>query len=432
VGSTFKLVVTGSGVTKPGFGMIVLRFAFDKDRLFLEKNDDGTDAISLNSKFGSGMRMFEANNNEGFVDILGTLNKTESQITGVVNPFITFVFKVKSAGNANVQFLQNPADDIKYGIYGTDSDNNEFFYAWENASFDLILTEPTTAVDGDWSDWSVCSVDCDGGTRTRTCTNPAPINGGAVCVGESEEACNTGACDNSVDGGWSDWGVCSAECDGGQQTRTCTNPIPSGGGTSCDGDDSRECNTHACDDGTPRLSFDFTFAGVRAGSKCIKNKTVTVTVLKGGLREEYKDVPIVATGDKNSRNETIFRVSSLTITEFSDLTSLSVFVKGTKHLQMKFGVDGQNEFYNQSGGQLRVEAGKVFDFSEYSLLAGDVDGSGTIDGLDFAEIKKRAAAFETTEEGEESQFDLDGSCMVNSIDMALLVQSLNEKYDQVY
>ena len=56
-------------------------------------------------------------------------------------------------------------------------------------------------VDGGWSDygdWSKCSVDCGDGvqTRSRSCDNPAPANGGAGCEGKDTETrtCNMGVC----------------------------------------------------------------------------------------------------------------------------------------------------------------------------------------------------------------------------------------------
>ena len=58
-----------------------------------------------------------------------------------------------------------------------------------------------SAVDGDWSDWnewSECSADCGEGTQTRsrTCSNPAPANGGAECEGDAVEtqSCNSDPC----------------------------------------------------------------------------------------------------------------------------------------------------------------------------------------------------------------------------------------------
>lgn len=55
------------------------------------------------------------------------------------------------------------------------------------------VTAPTP-VDGGWSLWSGCSATCGGGTKTRSCNNPAPSNGGATCVGESSQSCNTEPC----------------------------------------------------------------------------------------------------------------------------------------------------------------------------------------------------------------------------------------------
>ena len=53
---------------------------------------------------------------------------------------------------------------------------------------------PAPPVDGGWSDFSSCSVSCGGGTQTRSCTNPAPENGGAACSGPGSQSCNTQAC----------------------------------------------------------------------------------------------------------------------------------------------------------------------------------------------------------------------------------------------
>ncbi|XP_046580694.1 SCO-spondin-like [Haliotis rubra] len=60
-------------------------------------------------------------------------------------------------------------------------------------------------IDGGWSGWAVwtqgCSADCSSATgtdtRTRTCTNPAPVNNGSTCAGDSEEQ-RTVQCDTST------------------------------------------------------------------------------------------------------------------------------------------------------------------------------------------------------------------------------------------
>ncbi|XP_067685279.1 SCO-spondin-like [Haliotis asinina] len=97
----------------------------------------------------------------------------------------------------------------------------------------------TVYVNGGWSEWSsvtrACSATCGQSvngtdTRTRTCTNPVPVNGGRACSGNPLDTqivtCQVPTCDN----GWGEWSFwrryCSATC-GGQvfgvenRTRVC-------------------------------------------------------------------------------------------------------------------------------------------------------------------------------------------------------------------
>jgi len=149
----------------------------------------------------------------------------------------------------------------------------------DGASSSSEINPPTVppspvAIHGAWSSWngwtdqSTCSASCGGGaksqSRSRTCTNPTPENGGDSCAGASEEkqniSCNTQACAPVVDGAWSAWsiwamqGSCTASCGPGfanyKRVRTCTNPSPSGGGTGCSGDsfetEVQSCNLGPC------------------------------------------------------------------------------------------------------------------------------------------------------------------------------------------
>ncbi len=77
------------------------------------------------------------------------------------------------------------------------------FHFFNNSSiFDLYIF---SSVDGgytEWSVWSTCTLTCVSGTQTRTrqCTNPEPLYGGALCSGDSSanQACNEVDCPSKL------------------------------------------------------------------------------------------------------------------------------------------------------------------------------------------------------------------------------------------
>ena len=103
----------------------------------------------------------------------------------------------------------------------------------------------------DWSDWSACSAECEGGTQTRTRTVVVPAeNGGEACPDLEEQiACNEHPCPIDCEvSDWSEWSVCSAECEGGTQTRARTVVVPAeNGGEACPNlEEQQACNEHSC------------------------------------------------------------------------------------------------------------------------------------------------------------------------------------------
>ncbi|WAR09785.1 HMCN1-like protein, partial [Mya arenaria] len=132
----------------------------------------------------------------------------------------------------------------------------------------LLLILEIASVDGqwaEWSTWSVCPVTCGNGTRTRTrlCSNPAPVHGGDDCMGNGTDitTCVLDPCPvlpfqnktNIVDGAWSvwtSWSPCSVTCDSGlsHRNRACNNPPPSPHGSPCNGTaaDWKICKSQPC------------------------------------------------------------------------------------------------------------------------------------------------------------------------------------------
>ncbi|XP_041474682.1 coadhesin-like [Lytechinus variegatus] len=107
-------------------------------------------------------------------------------------------------------------------------------------------------IDGEWTawtDWGPCRArvcrKLGNRVRKRSCSNPEPQHGGRSCDGSGfqTEKCKKAGC--PVHGGWSQWtdsSECSSPCGYStrNQTRSCTNPIPTNGGKECEGESSKQ------------------------------------------------------------------------------------------------------------------------------------------------------------------------------------------------
>uniref|UniRef100_A0A9J7X552 Adhesion G protein-coupled receptor B2 n=1 Tax=Cyprinus carpio carpio TaxID=630221 RepID=A0A9J7X552_CYPCA len=103
----------------------------------------------------------------------------------------------------------------------------------------------------EWSSWSLCSVTCGRGTRTRSRICVLPQHGSKGCGGPEVQTklCNIAVC--PVEGQWLDWAAwsqCSVSCSSGTQQRQRRCSVSVHGWAECKGPhaETRECTNPSC------------------------------------------------------------------------------------------------------------------------------------------------------------------------------------------
>ena len=193
------------------------------------------------------------------------------------------------------------------------------------------------------------------------------------------------------------------------------------------------------------VNIKLAFAGVKLNNgQCATNWPVTMKMVdntgKSVVDQVFSGVP-TQTASVNSKGEIIYDFN-VTVNNVlgSGGSDLAFFLAGPKHISLKYGKNNQSGWYSNLAGTLGLTSGSTnnYDFSSYSLLAGDVTGNtagtpdGKIDGRDFSYIKEKANVLASGAAGTNVSGDLDGNCQVNSGDVRLIKQSLTEINGQTY
>jgi hypothetical protein len=187
------------------------------------------------------------------------------------------------------------------------------------------------------------------------------------------------------------------------------------------------------------LNFRYSVVGVRDDSQCAENWPLQVIVLGSGETKMYQNV--IGTKEGVVEGRLVYR-ARVVLEGFRQANNVAVFVKGPKHLQMKYAKADQDSAYDKAGGELTLTSdpntSSVYDFSRYAMLAGDVTGAtferqdGVVDGRDFSYVKTRAIQRLSCNPGQSLLADLDGNCLVSGTDITTLMLSLAEKQGQLY
>ncbi|XP_022795633.1 uncharacterized protein LOC111334203 [Stylophora pistillata] len=154
---------------------------------------------------------------------------------------------ILGASNARLNSIKMTIDEL--AIWNDVLSKQDVCYIMESKAVDGKYTE--------WSEFSPCTVSCGLGvkTRNRTCTNPPPKHGGSSCEGSSIDVEDCFLRDCPIHGNysaWSEFSSCTLTCGDGKQyrTRTCTRPSPQYGGFNCStlGPELEEvdCNENPC------------------------------------------------------------------------------------------------------------------------------------------------------------------------------------------
>ncbi len=179
-----------------------------------------------------------------------------------------------------------------------------------------------------------------------------------------------------------------------------------------------------------KIGFKFAFRGITPKSICnrklgnINIQVVNILTKKSQSINLSNYAPVE--GEVNKFGDQVFEVKNLTINNLAIGSPSYIRVKGLFHTAVKFCTDNQSEkVENNSLCSLNLSSNKIYNFSDYPLIPGDINKDGKVNTLDSMFIKNQASKpgkVICSQKG-----DLNGDGRINSIDVALVLTNLNKR-----
>ncbi|CAH1785794.1 unnamed protein product [Owenia fusiformis] len=168
------------------------------------------------------------------------------------------LFRQDASTNVRTEIWRNPAVFLPQRITYEGLPNGEYrlVFVVTGATVQIDHIELYGSHWAPWDGGETCSTTCEEGVKTftRVCLHPEDRLPRDSCIGETVkyEYCNKGPC--PIDGFWGDWknpSICSATCGGDgsmSYTRECDSPAPMFGGAACVGPSilNTPCNRFPC------------------------------------------------------------------------------------------------------------------------------------------------------------------------------------------
>ncbi len=188
----------------------------------------------------------------------------------------------------------------------------------------------------------------------------------------------------------------------------------------------------------PVLNFLVKFSGITQDTDYNQSSVVDVTVVSAdGSQEIYRGVNV---SREEGRDPGVYR-GMVELVGFNRGMSNSVLIDGPKHLQTKFcNANQATVCVSYTGSVVLMERGDdapLYNFSGWEIAAGDIPNTegvrdGVVDVADYTRVVESLGAGRRAEESYVSRCDINGNGIVDTLDLGALLETLSERYGELY